>query len=185
VKSGTIGIPIIDTDARIVDLETGSEDLAPGEVGELVLKGPQVTSGYWRRLDETENMLKNGWLHTGDIARMDEEGYFYIIDRKKDLIKYKGYSVFPAEIENVLYGHPAVKECLVVGEPFPELGEVPKAFVVVKEGASANKDELIEFCEARLAPYKKIRDVEFVTDLPKTVAGKPLRRVLRKKHSSS
>ena len=185
VKPGTVGIPISDTDARIVDLETGTKDLLPGEVGELVLRGPQVTLGYWKKPDETRNMLKNGWLHTGDIARMDEEGYFYIIDRKKDLIIYKGYSVFPAEIENVLYEHPAVKECLVIGKPVPELGEVPKAFVVLKEDISVSMDELMAFCETRLAPYKKIRDVEFVLELPKTVAGKPLKRVMRKRLSTS
>lgn len=185
VKPGTVGIPIIDTDARIVDLETGTRELAPGEVGELTIKGPQVTSGYWKRPDETKSVLKNDWLHTGDIARMDGEGYFHIIDRKKDLIKYKGYSVFPAEIENVLYEHPAVRECLVVGKPVPGVGEIPKAFVVIKEGASAVPEELSKFCESRLAPFKKIRDVEFVTELPKTVTGKPLRRVFRKDIASS
>jgi long-chain acyl-CoA synthetase len=185
VKPGTVGIPITDTDARIVDLETGTKNLAPGETGELVLRGPQVTSGYWKKPDETKRVLRNGWLHTGDVARMDEEGYITIIDRRKDLIKYKGYSVFPAEIENTLYEHPAVKECLVIGKPNPEFGEVPKAFVVVKEGISTTADELIAFCENGLAPYKKIRDVEFVAELPKTIAGKPLRRVLRKRLSSS
>jgi long-chain acyl-CoA synthetase len=178
-KMGSAGIPITDTDARIVDLETGTQELPPGETGELVLKGPQVTSGYWKNPEETRQTLRDGWLHTGDIARMDEEGYFYIVERRKDLIKYKGYSVFPAELENVLYEHPAVEECLVLGVPAPDVGEIPKAFIIVKKGCSLSREEAVEFCQSRVAPFKKIREVEFVRELPKTVTGKPLRRLLR------
>jgi long-chain acyl-CoA synthetase len=178
-KMGSAGIPIIDTDAKIVDLETGTRELPPRKTGELVLRGPQVTSGYWKAPEQSRQALKSGWLHTGDIARMDEEGYFYIVERKKDLIKYKGYSVFPAELENVLYEHPAVQECLVLGVSTPSVGEIPKAFIIVRKGHSLSKEEVVEFCQSRVAPYKKIRDVEFVRELPKTVTGKPLRRLLR------
>jgi len=184
VKPGTVGIPISDTDAKIVDLETGTKELGPGEIGELLIKGPQVSSGYWEKSGETKSILKNGWLHTGDIAKMDEEGYFSIIDRKKDLIKYKGYSVFPAEIENVLYEHPGIKECLVIGKQIPEFGEIPKAFIVLKNKVSVTAKDLIKYCESKLAPYKKIREVEFVNELPRTPTGKPLRRILRDRNSS-
>jgi len=179
VKIGSVGIPIIDTDAKIVDIETGTKELPPGEVGELIVKGPQVMIGYVKRPEETERALRNGWLYTGDLAKMDEEGYFYIVDRLKDTIKYKGYSVFPAEVENVLYTHPSVKECAVVGKPDPVAGEIPKAYIVLKEGAKTTRDELIDYCQKRIAPYKRIREVEFVAELPKSIAGKILRRALR------
>ena len=179
VKIGSVGIPIIDTDAKIVDIETGTKELPLGEVGELIVKGPQVMKGYMKRPEETERALRNGWLYTGDIARMDEEGYFYIVDRLKDTIKYKGYSVFPAEVENVLYVHPSINECAVIGKPDPVAGEIPKAYVVLKEGAAITKEELIEYCKERIAPYKRIREVEFVAELPKNIAGKILRRALR------
>jgi long-chain acyl-CoA synthetase len=179
VKIGSVGIPIIDTDAKIVDIETGIKELPPGEIGELIVKGPQVMSGYWKCPTETQNVLRKGWLHTGDIARMDEEGYFYIIDRQKDTIKYKGYSVFPAEVENVLYTHPAIKECAVVGKPDLIAGEIPKAYVVLKEGVAATEDEVIEYCRKNISAYKRVREIEFVTELPKNFAGKILKRVLR------
>ncbi len=179
IKPGSVGIPITDTDAKVVDLETGQRTLPPGEIGELVLKGPQVMSGYWNCGGERGGALREGWLHTGDVARMDDEGYFYIIDRVKDLIKYKGYSVFPAEVENVLYNHPAVKECLVVGRAEPAVGEIPKAFVVLKAAGSATEQELLIFCQNRISAYKRVREVEFVSELPKTVTGKPLRRLMR------
>jgi len=179
VKIGSVGIPIIDTDAKIVDIETGTKELPPGEVGELIVKGPQVMKGYTRGPMETKKALRGGWLYTGDLAKMDEEGYFYIVDRLKDTIKYKGYSVFPAEVENVLYTHPSIKECAVIGKPDPTADEIPKAYVVLKEGATTTKDELIKYCQKRIAPYKRIREVEFVTELPKNIAGKILRRTLR------
>ena len=183
IKMGTIGLPIIDTDAKIVDIDTSTVELGPNEVGELILRGPQVMKGYWNSPEETDHVLRDGWLHTGDIAKMDEEGYFYIVDRKKDLIKYKGYSIFPVELENVLYEHPAVKECAVVGKTSPEVGEIAKAFVVLKNGSSTTEKELMEFSEKRIAPFKKIREVEFVERIPKTVVGKTLRRELRKSES--
>ncbi|MBS7647318.1 long-chain fatty acid--CoA ligase [Candidatus Bathyarchaeota archaeon] len=179
VKIGSIGIPWPDTDAKIVDMETGERELPPGEVGELVVKGPQVMKGYWKMPEETSAVLRNGWLYTGDIGKMDEEGYFYITDRKKDLIKFKGYSVYPRELEDVLYEHPAVKLCCVVGKPDPVAGEVPKAFVVLKEGVTATEEELMRFVNERVAPYKAIRELELRTELPLSAVGKVLRRVLR------
>ena len=182
VKVGSIGVPWPDTEARIMDVETGTKELPPGEVGELVVKGPQVMKGYWKMPEETKQVLRDGWLYTGDIAKMDEDGYFYIVDRKKDLIKYKGYSVYPRELEDVLYEHEAVKLCAVVGKPDPTAGEIPKAFVVLKEGYEPTeelKKEIMEFVNSRVAPYKRIRELEFRRELPISAAGKVLRRVLR------
>ncbi|MEM0217130.1 MAG: long-chain fatty acid--CoA ligase [Candidatus Nezhaarchaeales archaeon] len=178
VKIGSIGIPFPDTDAKIVDPDTGKE-LPPGEIGELAIRGPQVMKGYWNRPEETQETLKDGWLLTGDIARMDEDGYFYIVDRKKDIIKYKGHSVYPRELEDVIYEHPAVKLCAVVGKPDPLAGEIPKAFVVLKEGMTATPEEIMKFVNERVASYKAIREVEIVKELPMTLVGKVLRRVLR------
>ena len=179
VKTKTVGIPLIDTDARIVDEETGENELPPGKVGELVIRGPQVMKGYLNRPEDDREALRNGWLYTGDLAVMDEEGYFYIVDRKKETIKYKGYTIAPAEVEAALYEHPAVKECAVVGKPDALAGEVPKAYVVLKEGHHLSEEELISFCGQRLAPYKKIREVQFIGEIPRTQVGKTLRRVLR------
>ncbi|MDH5816042.1 MAG: long-chain fatty acid--CoA ligase [Candidatus Nezhaarchaeota archaeon] len=178
VKIGSIGIPFPDTDAKIVDPDTGKE-LPPGEIGELAVKGPQVMKGYWNRPEETRETLKDGWLLTGDIAKMDEDGYFYIVDRKKDIIKYKGHSVYPRELEDVIYEHPAVKLCAVIGKPDPIAGEIPKAFVVLKEGMTATPEEIMKFVNERVASYKAIREVEIVKELPMTLVGKVLRRVLR------
>ncbi len=181
VKIGTIGIPFPDTDAKIVDLETGTKELKPGEIGELVIKGPQVMKGYWKMPEETKATLRNGWLYTGDIATMDENGYFRIVDRKKDLIKYKGYSVYPRELEDILYEHPAVKLCCVVGIPDPEAGEIPKAFIVLKEEyvGKISEEDIIEWVKERVAPYKRIRKVEFREELPTSAVGKVLRRLVR------
>jgi len=179
VKIGSIGLIWPDTEAKIVDLETGERSLPAGEVGELAVKGPQVMKGYWNRPEETADVLREGWLHTGDIAKMDEDGYFYIVDRKKDLLKYKGYSVYPREVEDVIYEHPAVKLCAVVGKPDKLSGEIPKAFIVLKEGAEATEEELIQFVKERVAPYKRIREVEFRKELPMTLVGKVLKRTLR------
>ncbi|UCE43458.1 MAG: long-chain fatty acid--CoA ligase [Candidatus Bathyarchaeota archaeon] len=183
VKIGSIGIPIIDTDAKIVDIETGTKELPPGEAGELIVKGPQVMKGYIGSPKETERALRKGWLYTGDIAKMDAEGYFYIVDRLKDTIKYKGYSVYPAEVENALYTHPSIKECAVIGKPDPIAGEIPTAYIILKKGATVTKEELIEHCKEKIAPYKRIRRVEFVAELPKNTAGKILRRTLRNNES--
>jgi long-chain acyl-CoA synthetase len=179
VRIGSIGLPLPDTDAKIVDAETGEKTLQLGETGELAVKGPQVMKGYWKRPQETTLVLRDGWLLTGDIARMDGDGYFYITDRKKDLIKYKDYSVYPREIEDVLYEHPAVKLCAVIGKPDPAAGEIPKAFVVLKEDAKPTEQEIIVFVNEKVAPYKAIRELEFRKELPLSSAGKVLRRTLR------
>ena len=179
IREGTIGIPIVDTDAKIIDLETGSE-LEPEKPGELLIRGPQVTKlGYLNDERETERALREGWLHTGDIGMMDAEGYFTLVDRKKDIIKYKGYTIYPVELEDLLYGHPAVRECAVVAKKHSEFGEVPKAYIVCEKGSALTKKDIVEFCEKRVAPYKKIREVEFIECLPKTPVGKVLRRKLR------
>jgi long-chain acyl-CoA synthetase len=179
VRLGSIGLPLPDTDARIVDVETGEKTLGAGETGELAVKGPQVMRGYWKRPEETALVLRNGWLLTGDIAKTDRDGYFYITDRKKDLIKYKDYSVYPREIEDVIYEHPAVKLCAVVGKPDPMVGEIPKAFIVLKDGAGATEAEIMAFVKEKAAPYKAVREVEFRKELPVSAAGKVLRRVLQ------
>ncbi len=179
LKVGSIGLPLPDTDACIVDVETGGKTLEPEETGELAVKGPQVMRGYWQNPEETSKVLRDDWLLTGDIARMDQDGYFYITDRKKDLIKYKDYSVYPREIEDVLYEHPAVKFCAVVGKPTPVVGEAPKAFVVLKDGARATESEIMTFVKEKVAPYKAVREVEFRKKLPISAAGKVLRRALQ------
>ena len=184
VKVGSIGLPLPDTDARIFDAETGEKTLKPGETGELAVKGPQIMKGYWKKPEETANVLRGGWLYTGDIAKMDENGYFYITDRKKDLIKYKDYSVYPREIEDLLYEFPAVKLCAVVGKPDPMVGEIPKAYVVLKEGAQATEEEITEFVKEKVAPYKAIREVEFRKELPLSAAGKVLKRVLQEEEKT-
>ena len=185
VKPGTIGIPIVDTDAKIVDIETGTREADSAEVGELIVRGPQVMKGYWNNQEETSHTLRDGWLFTGDIAKMDKEGYFYIVDRKKELIKYKGYSIFPAELENIFYEHSAVKECAVVGKPSAHVGEIPKAYIVRKEGTTITAQDVIAFAEKRIAPFKRIREVEFVRELPKSVVGKTLRRELRERAANT
>jgi long-chain acyl-CoA synthetase len=179
VRVGSIGLPLPNTDARIVDVETGEKTLEYGEPGELSVKGPQVMRGYWHKPEETAHVLRDGWLLTGDIARMDRDGYFYITDRKKDLIKYKDYSVYPREVEDVIYEHPSVKLCAVVGKPSPLVGEIPKAFIVLKEGAKTTEEELMAFVKDRVASYKAIRELEFRKELPISGAGKVLRRELR------
>ncbi len=179
VKVGSIGLPLPDTDAKIVDVETGLKTLSVEETGELAVKGPQVMKGYWRQPEETAMVLRNGWLLTGDVAYMDGDGYFYLTDRKKDLIKYKDYSVYPREIEDVLYEHPAVQLCAVIGKPDPVAGEIPKAFVVLKEYAATSEHEIADFVNGKVAPYKAIREVEFRKELPLSATGKVLRRSLR------
>jgi long-chain acyl-CoA synthetase len=179
VRLGSIGVPLPDTNARIVDVETGEHSLNSGETGELAVKGPQVMKGYWRKPAETALVLRDRWLLTGDIARMDKDGYFYITERKKDLIKYKDYSVYPRELEDVLYEHPAVKLCAVVGKPSPVVGEIPKAFIVLKDGAKATEPKIMAFVKEKVAPYKAVREVEFRQELPISAAGKVLRRALQ------
>ncbi|MFZ5817488.1 MAG: long-chain-fatty-acid--CoA ligase [Bacillota bacterium] len=174
---GSVGLPYPDTDVRIIDLETG-EDLPPGQEGEVLIRGPQIMKGYWNKPEETAAAIRDGWLYTGDIGRMDEDGYLYIVDRKKDMIIASGYNIYPREIDEVLYQHPAVLEACAVGVPDPYRGETVKAFVVLKPGATATEQEIIEFCRERLAAYKRPARVEFLAELPKSAVGKVLRRVL-------
>ena len=178
-RSGTIGLPFPNTDQRIVDLETGRRALAAGETGELAVRGPQVMLGYYGRPEETDEVIRDGWLLTGDIAVIDPDGYVRIVDRKKDMVDVGGLKVYPREVEEVLLQHPSVGEVAAVGVPDEALGEVVKAFVVLRAGASATAPELIEFVRARIAHYKAPRAVEFRTSLPKTGIQKVLRRTLR------
>jgi long-chain acyl-CoA synthetase len=178
-RVGTIGVPWPDTEVKIVDAETGEQVLGVGEEGELCIRGPQVMKGYWNMPEETANSLREGWLHTGDIAYMDEDGYFRIGDRKKDMILGAGgYNIYPREIEDVLYEHPKVLEAAAAGIPVAGKGERVKVYVVLKEGETATEEEIIAFCRDNLAPYKVPKFVEFRADLPKTMVGKILRRVL-------
>src|SRR5256886_1189413 len=176
-KMGSIGVPFPDTDARIVD-GSGERALPPGEVGELAVRGPQVMQGYWNQPAETAQMLRNGRLFTGALWKIDAEGFFYIVDRKKEMIITGGLNVFPREVEEVLYAHPAVQEAAAIGVRDPYRGESVKAFVVLRQGARATADEIIEHCRRNLAPYTVPRAVEFRTQLPKSIVGKILRRGL-------
>jgi len=173
----SVGVPIFDTVVRIVD-ENGNE-LPAGEIGELVTEGPQVVDGYWNKPEETAKSIPNGRLYTGDVGFMDANGWFYIVDRKKDMINASGYKVWPREVEDVLYGHPSVREAAVIGVPDEYRGESVKAFVSLKPGTTATPEEIQAFCKERMAAYKYPRQVEIVDELPKTVTGKILRRELR------
>jgi long-chain acyl-CoA synthetase len=181
VKYGSIGIPIPDTDARIVDIETGSKELSANEVGELVVSGPQVSRGYWNRPEETRNTFKDGWLYTGDIAYMDDDGYFFIVDRKKDMINVGGLKVWPREIEEVAYQNPAVKMAAAVGIKDEFYGEVPKLYVVLKDEfkGKVTPEEVQGFFVGKLTKYKVPKAVEFREELPTTLVGKIVRRKLR------
>ncbi len=180
LKPGSVGLPIADTEVKIVDLETGRKELPPGEVGEICVKGPQVMQGYWNKPEETRNVLRDGWLYTGDIAREGEDGYFYIVDRKKDMLIYKGYNVYPRDLEEIMAKHPAVQQCAVIGQADPEAGEIPVAFVVLKRGSAATAVELLDYCARNVAPYKKIRQVILKKELPVSGVGKVLKKELRK-----
>lgn len=174
---GSIGVPWPDTDAAIFSLETG-ERLPNGEIGEIAVKGPQVMKGYWNLPEETALILRDGWLFTGDLGYMDDDGYFYVVDRKKDMIIAGGFNIYPREIEDVLYEHPAIQEIVALGIPDPYRGETVKAYVVIKEGAKATEEELNQFARKHLAAYKVPKMYEFRKELPKTAVGKILRRVL-------
>lgn len=178
-KPGSIGMPLPSTEVKIVDVEDRTRELPIGEVGELAVRGPQVMQGYWNMPDETALVLdEEGWLYTGDIARADEDGFFYIVDRKKDMIIASGYNIYPREVEEVLFEHPKIADAAVAGVPHPKRGETVKAYVVLKEGETATAEEIIEFCRERLSRYKVPTEVEFRQELPKTMVGKVLRRVL-------
>src|SRR5690606_5669556 len=173
----SVGVPVFDTVVRVVGDD--GRDLPPGEVGELVTSGPQVVPGYWNKPEETAKALPGGALHTGDVGYMDADGWFYLVDRKKDQINAGGYKVWPREVEDVLYEHDAVREAAVVGVPDDYRGETVKAFVSLRPGRSADPDELIAFCKERMAAYKYPRQIEVRDELPKTVTGKLLRSELR------
>ena len=178
-KVGSIGIPFPDNDVRLVDIEEGKEDVKPGEPGEVIMKGPLIMKEYWNNPEETANQLRDGWLYTGDIGKIDEDGYFYIVDRKKDMIIAGGYNIYPREIDEVLYQHPKVQDAVAAGVPDEYRGETVKAYVVLKEGEKATEKEIIEFCREKLAAYKAPKIVEFRDSLPKSAVGKILRKVLR------
>jgi long-chain acyl-CoA synthetase len=178
-KVGSIGLPFPSTECKIVDLEMGERCVPVGQDGELCIRGPQVMKGYWNRPDETAIALRDGWLYTGDVARMDEDGFFYIVQRKKDMVIVSGFNVYPNEVEDVLFTHPAVLEAAVIGVPDEYRGEAVKAFLVIRPGQTATADEILEFCRANLAKYKVPSVIEFVASLPKSAVGKVLRRELR------
>ena len=178
-KPGSIGLPMPDTDFKIVDVETGEKELPAGEVGELCIRGPQVMEGYLNMPDETARSIRDGWFYTGDIARVDEEGYTYIVDRKKDMVIAGGLNIYPRDVEEVLYTHPKIKEAAVAGINDPYRGETLKAYIVLNEGETTTPEEIIEFCKTNLAAYKVPKLIEFREELPKTMIGKVLRRMLR------
>lgn len=179
-KVGSIGVPLCDTECRIVSLEDGETDVPQGESGELLVRGPQVMKGYLNMPDETAQVLtEDGWLHTGDIAKMDEDGFFYIVDRKKDLIISGGYNVYPRDIDEVFFEHPQVLEACTVGVPHPTRGEAAKVFVALKPNETATTEDLLDYCKERLAKYKWPVEIEFRDELPKTNVGKILRKDLK------
>lgn len=180
-KVGSVGIPVSNTDMKVVDVETGDRELGLNEEGELCIRGPQVMQGYWNRPGETEEVLRDGWLHTGDLARVDEDGYTYIVGRLKDMIVASGYNVYPDEVDRVLHAHPAILEAASIGLPDPQRGETVKSFVVLRPEASATAEEIIAFCKKELAAYKVPRQVEFLAELPKSSVMKILRRELRER----
>jgi long-chain acyl-CoA synthetase len=173
------GVPVADTEQRVVDLETGERTLPYGETGEIVVRGPQVMKGYWNAPGDTERVLRNGWLYTGDIGRINERGYLFIVDRKKEMIKYKGWSIAPAELEALLLEHADVEDCAVIGVPDPDAGEVPRAYVVPHPGCHLDPEALTAFVKARVASYKTIRQWQIIDKIPRTPSGKVLRRLLK------
>lgn len=183
----SVGLPVPNCVMKIMDLEEGTLELPPGEIGEIVDSGPIVVPGYWQKPEETQHAIRGGWLYTGDVGKMDEDGWFYLVDRKKDMIVASGYKVWPRDVEDVIYQHPAVKETAVVGVPDPYRGETVKAFVALKEGMedTVKGEDIIVFCKERMAAYKYPRQVEMVSEIPKTLTGKFLRRRLREKEGLS
>ncbi len=180
MKVETIGLPIHDTEQKIVDIETGRIELGAGEEGELIVRGPQVMQGYWKAPEATVETLRDGWLYTGDIGWRDEDGYVTITDRKKEMIKYKGFSIAPAQVESLLLEHPAVADVAVVAKPSEEAGEIPKAYVVLRAGyANQSSDELMNWVNVKLATYKHVREIEYIDAIPRNPSGKILRRVLK------
>jgi len=179
IKPGTVGCPVPDTDVKIVDIETGEDEIAQGETGEILIKGPQIMKGYYKKPEETANVLKNGWFYSGDIGKFDEEGYLTIVDRKKDMIIAGGYNIYPVELDNVLFDHPKILEACTIGIPDEYRGETVKAFIVPKKGETLTVDDVITYCKKNMAAYKVPKKFEFVEELPKSAVGKILRRELR------
>jgi long-chain acyl-CoA synthetase len=178
-KVGSIGVPFPDNDVRLVDIDKGVEDVPQGEPGEIIMKGPLIMKEYWNNPEETANQLRDGWLYTGDIATEDEDGYIFIVDRKKDMIIAGGFNIYPREIDEVLYQHPKVMDAVAVGIPHEYRGETIKAYIVLKPGQTATEDEIMDFCKQKLAAYKTPKSVEFRDSLPKSIIGKVLRKILR------
>ncbi len=179
IKPGTVGIPVPSTDMKIVDAETGETEVPPGEAGEICFRGPQVMTGYYRKPEETAEIIRDGWIYTGDIGVMDEDGYLQIVDRKKDVIIAGGFNIYPKEIDEVLFSHPKILEACTIGVPDSYRGETVKAFVVVRSGESLTAAEIFDFCREKLSAYKVPKRIEFMDDLPKSAVGKILRRELR------
>jgi len=181
----SIGPVVPGTEDKIVDLETGTKTLPNGEVGEICVRGPQVMKGYWNKPQDTADVIRDGWFHTGDVGRRDDKGYLFIVDRKKEFIKYKGFGVGPAEVEAVLCEHPAVADAGVIGKPNDEAGEIPKAFVQLRPNTQATAEELIAFVKERIADYKRVREIEFIDKVPRTASGKILRRELAERERAN
>lgn len=178
-KHGSVGIPVFDTDVKIVDIDDPEIEIGFDELGEIAVTGPQMMQGYWHRPEETAATIRDGWVLTGDIGRLDQDGYLYVVDRKKDMLIYNGFNVYPRELEELLRSHRLVADCAVIGKPDPEVGEIPKAFIVPKPDKTINIEELEAFVAGRVAPYKKIREFELIDEIPTNYAGKPLKRQLR------
>jgi long-chain acyl-CoA synthetase len=179
-KPGFVGMPVSDVEVRIVDADTAATDMPCGQIGEVAVRAPQLMAGYWQRPKETADMLRDGWLYTGDLGYLDEDGYLSIVDRKKDVIKPSGFQVWPREVEEVIATHPAVQEVGVAGVPDPHAGEAVKAYVVLREGMAATEQDIKDHCRQSLTGYKVPKYVEFRTSLPKSAIGKMLRRELDK-----
>jgi long-chain acyl-CoA synthetase len=184
-RPGSVGLLVHNTEQKVVDLETGEHELPAGQEGEILVRGPQVMLGYWKAPEENTRALRNGWLYTGDIGYVDEDGYLYIVDRKKEMIKYKGFSIAPAELEAVLLTHPAVQDAAVIGVSDEQAGEVPKGFVVLRPELQVSEEELIAFVNERVAGYKKLHRIEFIDALPRVPSGKILRRALKEREKSA
>jgi long-chain acyl-CoA synthetase len=180
-RPGNVGLPVYNTEQKVVDIETGERELAVGEEGEILLRGPQIMLGYWKAPEENARALRNGWLYTGDIGCIDERGFLYIVDRKKEMIKYKGFSIAPAELEALLLTHEAVQDAAVIGIADDQAGELPKGYVVLKAGQQASEEELLAFVSQRVAGYKKLHAIAFLDALPRVPSGKLLRRTLKER----